>query len=418
MSKPFFTVVTPTLQRESLVQCCSTVDSQTFKSWQHIVQADSAELNADLIKQIENPQREIYSCGKHHNNGGNSCRRLALERATGDYIIFRDDDNYTPDERIFEDIAEALESAGRPAWGLFPISRLGGRFYTDPPRSCHVDTMNVVLRRDIAYWPDTDAYGTDGILVDDLMARKVPYVAFPCSVPSVSFHKSAFANRRWKMNPVLVLTHNGLEMNKVCVTSALNQDIPTWVYLVDNDSQDHTYEWAKTVENIVPVQFSPQIGVSGGWNHGLKTLFECEGAEHVLVVNSDVVLPRWFYSSLLSYDGPFISGVSVDNMDTIANPEPRKELGPCPDFSAFMLADVLETVGPFDETMSLYAQDLDRHIRSHRAGVPLMNAGVPFYHERQVRSIMPLQRKNEQSRCKPMQIASVLSQVRLPYMVP
>lgn len=185
------------------------------------------------------------------------------------------------------------------------------------------------------------------------------------------------------MNPVLVLTHNGLEMNKVCVTSALNQDIPTWVYLVDNDSQDHTYEWAKSTDGLVPVQFSPQIGVSGGWNHGLKTLFECEGAEHVLVVNSDTVLPRWFYSSLLSYDGPFISGVSVDNMDTIANPEPRKELGPGPDFSAFMLTKwCWETVGPFDETMSLYAQDLDWHIRAHRAGVPLMNAGVPFYHER------------------------------------
>ena len=185
------------------------------------------------------------------------------------------------------------------------------------------------------------------------------------------------------MNPVLVLTHNGLEMNKVCVTSALNQDIPTWVYLVDNDSQDHTYEWAKTVENIVPVQFSPQIGVSGGWNHGLKTLFECEGEEHVLVINSDVVLPRWFYSSLLSYDGPFISGVSVDNMDTIAKPEPRKELAPCPDYSAWLMrADCWRKVGPFDETMFLYAGDLDHHIRSHRAGVPLMNAGVPFYHER------------------------------------
>jgi GT2 family glycosyltransferase len=185
------------------------------------------------------------------------------------------------------------------------------------------------------------------------------------------------------MNPVLVLTHNGLEMNKMCVTSALNQDVPTWVYLVDNDSQDQTYEWAKTVENVVPVQFSPQIGVSGGWNHGLKMLFECEGAEHVLCVNSDVILPRWFYSSLLSYDGPFISGVSVDNMDTIANPDPRKELAPCPDFSAWLMRrECWDKVGTFDEIMVLYAGDLDYHIRAHRAGVPLMNAGVPFYHLR------------------------------------
>jgi GT2 family glycosyltransferase len=185
------------------------------------------------------------------------------------------------------------------------------------------------------------------------------------------------------MNPILVLTHNNLDMNKRCVISALNQDIPTWVYLVDNDSKDQTYEWAKTVENVVPVQFVPQIGVSGGWNHGLKTLFECEGAEHVLCVNSDTVLPRWFYSSLLSYDGPFISGVSVETMEEIANPEPRKELAPCPDFSAWLMRkECWDKVGKFDESMSLYASDNDFHIRAHRAGVRLMNAGVPFYHQR------------------------------------
>ena len=185
------------------------------------------------------------------------------------------------------------------------------------------------------------------------------------------------------MNPVLVLTHNGLEMNKRCIQSVLYQDIPTWIYLVDNDSHDNSYEWAKTVEDVVPVQFVPQIGVSGGWNHGLKTLFECEGAEHVLVINSDVVLPRWFFSSLLSYDGPFISGVSVGTMEEIANPEPRKELAPCPDFSAFLLTrECWHKVGPFDESMFLYASDLDFHIRAHRSGVRLMNSGVAFYHER------------------------------------
>lgn len=192
---PFFSVVTPTLQRESLVRCCQSVLSQSFSSWEMLIQVDAENINHELFSRIS-PTRKIWveECGKHHNNGGNSCRRLALERATGDYVIFTDDDNYIADERVLEDVAAALEGAGRPAWGLFPIWRLGGRFYTDPPRSCHVDTMNVVLRRDIAYWPDTDAYGTDGILVDDLMERKVPYVAFPDFrpigvIPQISFCK-------------------------------------------------------------------------------------------------------------------------------------------------------------------------------------------------------------------------------------
>ena len=193
--KPFFSIVTPTLQRESLIHCCESVNAQTFTDgWQHVVQVDSTDLDVALINKIEHPQREIYCCGKHHNNGGNSCRVLALEMATAGYVAFVDDDNYLADDRVLEDVAMALEGAGSPPWGLFPIWRCGGRFYTDPPRSCHVDTMNVVLRRDTAYWPDTDAYGTDGLLVDDLMERKVPYVAFPDFrpigvIPQISFCK-------------------------------------------------------------------------------------------------------------------------------------------------------------------------------------------------------------------------------------
>jgi GT2 family glycosyltransferase len=183
-------------------------------------------------------------------------------------------------------------------------------------------------------------------------------------------------------NPCLILTHNNLGLTKKCVDSLMRQDTDCWVHVVDNDSTDGTWEWIKGA-TTAPVQFKPQIGVSAGWNVGLKFLFECEDAEHVLCVNSDTVLPRWFYSSLLSYDGPFISGVSVDNMDVIASHEPRKELAPCPDFSAWLMRrECWDKVGKFDENQVLYCSDLDYHIRAHRAGVRLMNAGVPFYHQR------------------------------------
>jgi hypothetical protein len=123
--------------------------------------------------------------------------------------------------------------------------------------------------------------------------------------------------------------------------------------------------------------------VSAGWNVGLNNLFNNEGAEHVFVINNDTVLPSWFCSSLLSYDVSFVSGVSVGSMEEIANPEPRKELAPCPDFSAFLIRrDAWERVGPFDETMVHYAGDNDWHIRAHRAGVTFWNSGVGFYHER------------------------------------
>ena len=195
------------------------------------------------------------------------------------------------------------------------------------------------------------------------------------------------------MNPVLVLTHNCLEMTKRCVESANNQDIETNVFIFDNGSTDGTVEWGRlaslnwTFEHRGTLrefwQSDDNAGVSRGWNTLLTYLFKMDRVDHVLVLNNDTVIPPWFYWSLLSSDGPFISGVSVDNMDTIANPEPRKELAPCPDFSAWLMRrECWDKVGTFDESMVLYAGDLDYHIRAHRAGVRLMNAGVPFYHKR------------------------------------
>lgn len=94
--------------------------------------------------------------------------------------MYMDDDNYYADERVFADIAAVL--APLPATvqiALFPINRLGHIFYSDPPRSCHVDTMNFVLRRDVAQWPDTNAYGSDGVLIDRLMEQNISYAGFP-----------------------------------------------------------------------------------------------------------------------------------------------------------------------------------------------------------------------------------------------
>ena len=84
-------------------------------------------------------------------------------------------------------------------------------------------------------------------------------------------------------------------------------------------------------------------------------------------------------------------------MNDILAPEPPKELAPCPDFSGFLIRrECWEKVGPFDESMKLYASDLDYHIRAHRAGIRLMNAGVNFYHERSstLNSAPPKERRN------------------------
>jgi hypothetical protein len=104
-----------------------------------------------------------------------------------------------------------------------------------------------------------------------------------------------------------------------------------------------------------------------------------------LVINNDTVLPSNFYSELLSYNVPFVTGRSTESMLEISSmvQNERQPLVGGPDFSAFLIRrEAWEKIGPFDERMKLYAGDNDYHVRAHRAGVPLLRANLPFYHER------------------------------------
>lgn len=182
------------------------------------------------------------------------------------------------------------------------------------------------------------------------------------------------------MNPILTLAHNGLEMTKKAVYSFINQDITVRVYVIDNGSTDGTLGWLEEV-GILMDGAESNAGVSAGWNHGLTMLFDRYGAEHVLVTNNDVELPRCFYHELLTYRVPFVTGVSCGHRG--AKIPPRSNLVPHPDFSAFLIRkDAWQAIGPFDEDMKFYAQDCDYHVRACQAGVPLLAANLPFYHER------------------------------------
>lgn len=207
-------------------------------------------------------------------------------------------------------------------------------------------------------------------------------------------------------NPVLILTHNNLALTKRCVESVRAQDVPTEIMICDNGSSDGTPEWISALECMEDFA-SQNDGVSRGWNRGLSYLFGMEQAEHVLVIGNDTVLPPWFYQELAASailysmeEGVkigFVTGVAVDSMEQISNCPEYKILTPNPDFSAFLISRrVWEAVGPFDESMAMYAQDCDYHVRAHKAGIPLMKASVPYYHERSsTLRLAPLQEKRQ-----------------------
>ena len=176
-----FTIITPTLQRSSLVRACNSVDRQSFSDWQHIVMVDRAKLDHALLAGIHHPRRSVIKCPVAHHNYGNTCRHNAWELATGDYCLMLDDDNYLADDKILEDIAANLEDS--PHWALFPILRRGKPFFHDPPGLKVTDTANVVVRREIARWPDILEYAADARWIEGLKAY--PHKSLPDFRPIV-----------------------------------------------------------------------------------------------------------------------------------------------------------------------------------------------------------------------------------------
>lgn len=187
------------------------------------------------------------------------------------------------------------------------------------------------------------------------------------------------------MYPVLLLTHNCLELTKRCITSIRAQDVPAMPFVIDNGSTDGTQEWLQ--ENVgVWDAAATNVGVSPGWNEGLNRLFRgyfTSPAEQVLVVNNDTALPSWFLRRLLEFHLPFVTGISVGSIEEIAFEPAATTPTEGPDFSAFLIQkSAWEKIGPFDDRMVFYAQDLDYHLRAHRLGVKLLNGHIPFYHKR------------------------------------
>jgi GT2 family glycosyltransferase len=188
------------------------------------------------------------------------------------------------------------------------------------------------------------------------------------------------------MNPVLMLVHNNLEATKRAIESVWHQDIDNrHLVVIDNDSNHDIRQWLVDCKVCCP-RYSPQIGVTKGWNIGLEAIFEFIGCEHCLVLNNDIELGSDFYQRLLDFRDEgvapsLVSGNSTPDRSAIGTQASQPSFNP--DFSAFLLRrNIWTALGGFDDSMIHYASDNDFHVRAHRSGWRLVNSGIAFYHER------------------------------------
>lgn len=191
-------------------------------------------------------------------------------------------------------------------------------------------------------------------------------------------------------NAVLIPTFNNLALVKQCIESVRNQDIETNLWVWDNGSTDGTREWLDTQEIGYYVPSGANVGVSVAWNALLSSVFNRQWEvddnfiqyDHALVLNSDAVLPSFFYRKLLACDIPFVTGCPAEAppvRDEFDQQPTRLFTSPC--FSAFLIRrDCWQAVGPFDEEMFGWASDCDYHVRAHLLGIKLQMAKVPFGH--------------------------------------
>ena len=185
---------------------------------------------------------------------------------------------------------------------------------------------------------------------------------------------------------ILIIARNNLPLTKVAVRTALAQDYPCHVLVIDNASTDGTNNWLKT-KDVAAITYPIQKSLAACWNAGIKAFWDT-GATEVLVLNNDVSLRPDTYYLLHNLEAHMVTCVSVNKEEQLGVPGDRsidglvQSLRPHPDFSAFMIRKtVTNRVGWFDETYyPAYCEDCDYHVRMHRAGMHAVCVDLPFLH--------------------------------------
>jgi len=175
-----YTIVTPTICRQSLLRLCQSIDSQTQSDWEHLVVIDLPRdsMTKDQLQVVASipsrPNRSYFYCDRKHSNYGHTCRHEVWERAAGTYIFYVDDDDYLAGE----DVLDALNSV-TGAWAVFPVLREGTVFFNLPPGFSRTGTGMFIHKKEIGRWPDSDSYEADGLFIEELK-QKHPFQIVDC----------------------------------------------------------------------------------------------------------------------------------------------------------------------------------------------------------------------------------------------
>lgn len=165
----FFTIITPTINRTTLIQTCDSIDAQECKEWEHLIISDGCAVT-HISKANEEKRRIVIT--PRTNNYGNSQRHLGSQLAKGKYLLYLDDDDYYITPKALVRIKNHIVRSNHPPFGVFPALRLNQRFFHIPPGA----SRTVSCQFFVSYghkWTEVEAndqdYGVDGRYIQSLV---------------------------------------------------------------------------------------------------------------------------------------------------------------------------------------------------------------------------------------------------------
>jgi GT2 family glycosyltransferase len=214
---------------------------------------------------------------------------------------------------------------------------------------------------------------------------------------------------------LVTVTYNGVQDWDEFLAGVLGQDDPDWgLVVVDNASHDGTVERLRDVDDprVHIVLNDENLGVAAANNQGIRLALE-EGAESVLIINNDTVLPPGLVRALqgcakeqdaamvtplIAYDedreriwyggGTFLRRGGVRNDHTnwsepvaVVGAQPF-ETGYAPTTCLLVAREVFERIGMMDERYFVYWDDADFVWRARTAGFRLvLDPRAVMYHK-------------------------------------
>lgn len=192
MTNPLISIITPTYKQnnyENFHRMIQSVNTQTYGNWEHIVCSDGIyESNVETIIKNYKDFRRKYIVSKQHYGGYGAFVRqeVMTEYATGQYVVFLDDDNF-----IFPDYLEKMITALQNAtfgekFAICKIVHFGpvikelGQaplYIKGEPRLCYIDTLQVMVEMDAIRnvgWVNNH-YCADGYTYEEL-GRRYNYI--------------------------------------------------------------------------------------------------------------------------------------------------------------------------------------------------------------------------------------------------